>query len=569
MTCMSVHLYNRLKMIYCLTLLRSLRLSTYLPLDDNIYFHKVVGVVIVVQSVVHTLAHLANLYLYTSTTPTSATNVTSTATTPTYWECLFTTRCGIGWIPGFGFAYLSGVLLWVALLVIVVFSLPCIRRGGHFQVFYWTHSMFVVFWILLILHGPIFWMFFIAPATAYLLERIYRTRLFKLAKYGSIHITEMNLLPSKVTHLVIEKPDNFHHQPGDYVYVKIPTITKYEWHPFTISSSPEMPDHLWLHIRSMGDWTNKLYDFCRKYKPLNCDHARDCNHDNDDVTRIQSDKSADESKINMNFEGRTTPQRRDSITFTRYRSITGSVKRRSAALPGRISLASIEEKAGAAGENRSVAQRRNLSKKVHIPIYIDGPFGTSTREIFDTEHAVLIGGGVGITPYASILQSIMFRYLTMKRTCVKCEHVWYDDMPRELMKVKKVDFIWINRDQTSFEWFVSLLGQLEMLQTEQGSLGRILDMHLYMTAAKSAADLRGLSLQIALETMQSNEHRDTIQGLKTNIQHGRPDWDAIFRGFAAQNVGKVKVFACGPSAMMAAVRQSSQRYHFGFCKEHF
>ncbi|KAI0224797.1 hypothetical protein LSAT2_024210 [Lamellibrachia satsuma] len=210
-----------------------------------------------------------------------------------------------------------------------------------------------------------------------------------------------------------------------------------------------------------------------------------------------------------------------------------------------------------------------MSKKVHIPIYIDGPFGSSTRDIFDAEHAVLIGGGVGITPYASILQSIMFRYLTMKRMCVKCEHVWYEDMPRELMKVKKVDFIWVNRDQKSFEWFVSLLAQLEMLQTEQGSLGRILDMHLYMTAARSAADLRGLSLQIALETMQSNEHRDTIQGLKTNIQHGRPDWDAIFRGFAAQNVGKVKVFACGPSAMMTAVRQSSQRYHFGFCKEHF
>ena len=81
--------------------------------------------------------HLTSPYttdLYTSTTPTSTTNVTSTATTPTYWECLFTTRCGIGWIPGFGFAYLSGVLLWVPLLVIVVFSLPWVRRGGHFHV---------------------------------------------------------------------------------------------------------------------------------------------------------------------------------------------------------------------------------------------------------------------------------------------------------------------------------------------------------------------------------------------------------------------------------------------------
>ncbi|KAI0213701.1 NADPH oxidase 5 [Lamellibrachia satsuma] len=305
---------------YCLTLMRSLRLSTYLPLDDNIYFHKVVGVVVVVQSVVHTLAHLANLYLYTSTTPTSATNVTSTATTPTYWECLFTTRCGIGWIPGFGFAYLSGVLLWVPLLVIVVFSLPWVRRGGHFHVFYWTHSMFVVFWILTILHGPIFWMFFVAPGTVYLLERIYRTRLFKLAKYGSIHITEMNLLPSKVTHLVIEKPENFHHQPGDYVYVNIPNITEYEWHPFTISSSPEMPDHLWLHVRSLGVWTSKLYNFCRKYKPLVCDHRiGNANH-------TKSDTQANEEKIDMHFNGYTKPQRREGITFAIYRRIKRFVK---------------------------------------------------------------------------------------------------------------------------------------------------------------------------------------------------------------------------------------------------
>jgi len=61
--------------------------------------------------------------------------------------------------------------------------------------------MCVGFWILLILHGPIFWMFFIAPATLYLLERIYRTRLFKLAKYGNIYITEVNVLPSKVSRL--------------------------------------------------------------------------------------------------------------------------------------------------------------------------------------------------------------------------------------------------------------------------------------------------------------------------------------------------------------------------------
>lgn len=43
----------------------------------------------------------------------------------------------------------------------------------------------------------------------------------------------------KVTHLVIKRPPFFHFKPGDYVFINIPAIAKYEWHPFTISSAPE------------------------------------------------------------------------------------------------------------------------------------------------------------------------------------------------------------------------------------------------------------------------------------------------------------------------------------------
>lgn len=41
--------------------------------------------------------------------------------------------------------------------------------------------------------------------------------------------------------------------------------------------------------------------------------------------------------------------------------------------------------------------------------FVDGPYGTPTRQIFASEHAVLIGAGIGITPFASILQSIMYQ----------------------------------------------------------------------------------------------------------------------------------------------------------------
>ena len=50
-----------------------------------------------------------------------------------------------------------------------------------------------------------------------------------------------------------------------------------------------------------------------------------------------------------------------------------------------------------------------------------------------------------------------------------------------MFNLKKVDFIWINRDQKSFEWFVNLLSQLEEEQEEHGGeLGRFLEMHMFL-----------------------------------------------------------------------------------------
>ena len=45
-----------------------------------------------------------------------------------------------------------------------------------------------------------------------------------------------------------------------------------------------------------------------------------------------------------------------------------------------------------------------------LDIFIDGPFGSPSSNIYRAEHAVLIGTGIGVTPFASILQSIAHRY---------------------------------------------------------------------------------------------------------------------------------------------------------------
>lgn len=102
---------------------------------------------------------------------------------------------------------------------------------------------------------------------------------------GNTYISSGILLPSKVTHLVIKRPLHFNFRPGDYVFVNIPAIAKYEWHPFTLSSAPEQEgnydssitcaksnkiyrkcilDYMGLHIRGVGEWTQRLYNYFKK-----------------------------------------------------------------------------------------------------------------------------------------------------------------------------------------------------------------------------------------------------------------------------------------------------------------
>ena len=81
-------------------------------------------------------------------------------------------------------------------------------------------------------------------------------------------------------------------------------------------------------------------------------------------------------------------------------------------------------------------------------MFIDGPFGAPTSQIFRAQHAVLIGTGIGGTPFASILQSIMHRYWQERNECPRCKYNWTNDLSSSsVLNLRKVDFFWINRDQ--------------------------------------------------------------------------------------------------------------------------
>jgi NADPH oxidase 1 len=47
-------------------------------------------------------------------------------------------------------------------------------------------------------------------------------------------------------------------QAGQWVFLNVPQVSKYQWHPFTITSSPYDPDIL-LHIQVVGDFTRQIH----------------------------------------------------------------------------------------------------------------------------------------------------------------------------------------------------------------------------------------------------------------------------------------------------------------------
>lgn len=52
---------------------------------------------------------------------------------------------------------------------------------------------------------------------------------------------------------------------GQYIFINCPAVSRFEWHPFTLTSCPQL-DTINLHIRIVGDWTGAFAEACG----LNC-----------------------------------------------------------------------------------------------------------------------------------------------------------------------------------------------------------------------------------------------------------------------------------------------------------
>ncbi|XP_030621946.1 NADPH oxidase 1 [Chanos chanos] len=472
-------------------------------LDKNLSFHKLVAYMIGLMTAVHTVAHLLNVEWYNNSirgeydrlstalsmleddpddNTTYLNPIRSNSTTPTYF--VFTTIAG-----------LTGVVITLALILIITSSMEVIRRS-YFEVFWYTHHLFVIFFAGLVFHGagrivrsqtassleehnitlckdqpenwgkipecpipqfaggfPQTWMWVIGPMVIYLFERLLRfIRYMQKVTYRKIVMH-----PSKVLELQLVKA-GFKMEVGQYVFLNCPSISQLEWHPFTMTSAPE-EDFFSVHIRSAGDWTDKLIEMVQNLP-----------------------------------EGGQGPK-----------------------------------------------------------MGVDGPFGTASEDVFDYEVSMLVGAGIGVTPFASILKSIWYKFK--------------DSNPK--LRTRKIYFYWLCRETHAFEWFADLL-QVQEKEMEERGMGDFLTYKLYLTGWDQS--------HAAHAMVHFDKDTDIITGLKQKTHYGRPNWDKEFEQVRKENPSSVVgTFLCGPAALAKVLEKKCVKYSdvdprrtkFYFNKENF
>ena len=192
---------------------------------------------------------------------------------------------------------------------------------------------------------------------------------------------------------------------------------------------------------------------------------------------------------------------------------------------------------------RQMADNRHALEEVIVNI--DGPFGTPSRSIFGARYAVLVGAGIGVTPFASVLESMVSSAYAGEN------------------QLEKLYFFWLNRDSRSFEWFAELLLLVEQMDHRQ-----LVDIQICMTGGRG--NIAALALNLARNLSHEIGKPDWVTGLRTQTRVGAPDFDSELAVIAARHAPEpVDVFFCGPPGLGRKLSASCRRLALRFHQEVF
>ncbi len=225
-----------------LSILRRTPLNMFVPFDKAMpHFHAMVGSTIAIAAFVHTLCHLINY------------GVNEIATTG---------------IHGHISLAVTGTVLFMCIGLIRYTSLKSVKSAISYELWFVCHiSGMIMYFFMLVLHGSHHgkfssYKFIVGPLALYIID-IFLRRLRSRPRAVLIPGYTATTVGPRIVKLNMEKDDTFQYLAGQYCYINVPPVSYWEWHPFSIASSPH-EDRVTFYIKTVGDWTKKLYSLCSK-----------------------------------------------------------------------------------------------------------------------------------------------------------------------------------------------------------------------------------------------------------------------------------------------------------------
>lgn len=177
---------------------------------------------------------------------------------------------------------ISGYVIFCSFVILGVTSY--LRHVIPYKVFYIFHHLFLVAYAATIAHTidkvqrqqggrSQTWKWFSASFLLYICDRV---AMYLNNRYET-QLDVNSTTCGKTTYLKVLKPKFFNFEPGQYVYLKIPSIDKVRWHPFSIASSPGA-QHLEFYIESCSgrSWTAKLWQMVRDLQSCEANESKSC-----------------------------------------------------------------------------------------------------------------------------------------------------------------------------------------------------------------------------------------------------------------------------------------------------
>eukprot|EP00747_Dinoflagellata_sp_TGD_P042068 gnl/TRDRNA2_/TRDRNA2_141858_c1_seq1.p1 gnl/TRDRNA2_/TRDRNA2_141858_c1~~gnl/TRDRNA2_/TRDRNA2_141858_c1_seq1.p1 ORF type:complete len:557 (+),score=88.24 gnl/TRDRNA2_/TRDRNA2_141858_c1_seq1:173-1672(+) len=468
------------------------------------------------------------------------------------WEQFWDASFRLHWAP------LTGMLAMLLMAAMIVTSLPCVRRGtnccsrrlGGYNLFSRVHRLWKWVYVLLLLHaGMRFWIWLFFPALLLLVDRMllaHRQRPYAALKH-------VRLLPRDVIGLTFEVPQGFTYEAGQYVHLG----WKGEWHPFTLTSAPE-ERHLSVHIRAPDtlDWCSAL----RRRLTVEAPAAFGL--------------PPEPARPGLVVEYKKCTHPRSHTVYCRpARSLEASEPHPFA----EAEEVHVELEVEVESSESLVARQEQLPKDA-VVLQLTGPFGAPAQKVWQFETIMVVGAGIGVTPFVSILRSVQLRAHQRQAILASAGDTTLrrrgggaggrqedggmgaeglEQLLKDVITVpKRIYFYWIVRGQEEFDWFYDLLAA-----AVEGPAREIININVFMTGEIELSQVKELTC--------------------VNSQFfGRPNWGRIFKENRSQHKGEhIGVFLCGSPAIGRELSRQSAKHtdppdcpggtRFSFFKEHF